>query len=85
LTLFTSVYDVNAEENGGYTIEGALNEHQIDKNVSYFYLDEQPGIQDQIKVKLINDSATEKTLCKSNQHKYKFKRFSGLYRCTKRS
>ncbi|EOZ5804855.1 DUF916 and DUF3324 domain-containing protein [Enterococcus faecium] len=57
----------HAEENsdqlmGGYTIEGVPNEHQIDKNVSYFYLEEQPGEKDQIKVKLINDSTTEKTL-----------------------
>lgn len=65
--LFSSTQVVFSEENnsdvmGGYTIEGVPNDHQIDKNVSYFYLEEQPGTQDQIKVKLINDSATEKTL-----------------------
>ncbi|MDQ8322411.1 DUF916 and DUF3324 domain-containing protein [Enterococcus faecium] len=58
---------VYAEQNssnlmGGYSIEGIPNEHQIDKNVSYFYLDEQPEEKDQIKVKLINDSSSEKTL-----------------------
>lgn len=47
---------------GGYTIEGVPNEHQIDKNVGYFYLEEQPGEKDQIKVKLINDSTKEKIL-----------------------
>ncbi|MFP7291535.1 DUF916 and DUF3324 domain-containing protein [Enterococcus hirae] len=67
LTLLSNTQGTLAEENsnelmGGYTIEGVPNEHQIDKNVSYFYLDEQPGTKDQIKVKLINDSSTEKTL-----------------------
>ncbi|HGF7952532.1 TPA: DUF916 and DUF3324 domain-containing protein [Enterococcus faecium] len=62
-----TTYSVNAENAsnepmGGYSIEGIFNEHQIDKNVSYFYLDEQPGEKDQIKIKLINDSSSEKTL-----------------------
>lgn len=47
---------------GGYTIEGVPNEHQLDKNVSYFYLKENPGDKDQVKVKLTNDSSEEKTL-----------------------
>ena len=64
---FGTTYSVNSENAskepmGGYSIEGIFNEHQIDKNVSYFYLDEQPGEKDQIKIKLINDSSSEKTL-----------------------
>ncbi|MBE9855619.1 DUF916 domain-containing protein [Enterococcus faecalis] len=63
-------YTVAAEETastsnelaGGYTIEGIPNEHQLDKNVSYFYLKENPGEKDQVKVKLTNDSSEEKTL-----------------------
>ncbi|MEC5317303.1 DUF916 and DUF3324 domain-containing protein [Enterococcus casseliflavus] len=67
ITLCGSTQQVFAEESsseliGGYTIEGVPSEHQIDKNVSYFYLDEQPGAKDQIKVKLINDSESEKIL-----------------------
>lgn len=59
---------VSAEESdssqlaGGYTIEGVPSDHQLDKEVSYFYLKEQPGEQDQVKVKLTNDSSKEKTL-----------------------
>ena len=30
--------DETAQANGGYTIEGVANEHQIDPNVNYFYL-----------------------------------------------
>ena len=54
--------DETAQANGGYTIEGVANEHQIDPNVSYFYLREEPGAVDQLKVKLINQSDAEKTL-----------------------
>ncbi|EHK9949837.1 DUF916 and DUF3324 domain-containing protein [Enterococcus faecium] len=65
-SLFTSTHLIYADSSnelmGGYTIEGVPNEHQIDKNVSYFYLNEQPGEKDQIKVKLINDSNSEKIL-----------------------
>lgn len=57
-----SVKDSSAELAGGYTIEGMPNEHQIDKNVTYFFLNEQPGEKDKIKVKLINDSNKEKVL-----------------------
>ena len=54
--------DETAQANGGYTIEGVANENQIDPNVSYFYLREEPGAVDQLKVKLINQSDTEKKL-----------------------
>lgn len=47
---------------GGYTIEGVPNVHQIDKNASYFFLGEEPGVRDQIKIKLINNSTDKKTL-----------------------
>ncbi|MBK5028601.1 DUF916 and DUF3324 domain-containing protein [Enterococcus faecium] len=57
---------VHAEENqssqGGYSIEGIANEHQISSDVSYFYLYETPGSTDQLKVKLINQSDSEKIL-----------------------
>lgn len=57
---------INAKEHSdqllsGYTIEGVPNKHQIDKNVSYFYLEEQPGTKDEVKVKIINHSNTGKT------------------------
>lgn len=54
--------DNHSELAGGYTIEGIPNKNQIDKNVSYFYLDEKPGATDTIKVKLINDSSERKIL-----------------------
>ncbi|OUZ27887.1 hypothetical protein A5806_002495 [Enterococcus faecium] len=56
-------FSVYAEEGiGGFTIEGVPNTHQLDKNVGYFYLTEEPGSTDQLKVKLINESSQEKTL-----------------------
>lgn len=68
LSMLAGGFQVSAEESdssqlaGGYTIEGVPSDHQLDKEVSYFYLKEQPGEKDQVKVKLINDSAKEKTL-----------------------
>lgn len=67
LSFIVGGYQVNSEENsnqlaGGYTIEGIPNNHQLDKEVSYFYLKENPGEKDQVKVKLTNDSEKEKTL-----------------------
>lgn len=66
-TLYTNTQQAFGEESssellGAYTIEAVPNEHQIDTNVNYFYLNEQPGAKDQIKVKLINDSEAEKVL-----------------------
>ncbi|HHJ5066841.1 TPA: DUF916 and DUF3324 domain-containing protein [Enterococcus hirae] len=66
-SLFIGTQGIHAEDSsgglmGGYTIEGIPNEHQIDKNVSYFYLEEHPNDTDQIKVKLINDSNDSKVL-----------------------
>jgi len=61
-TLVVQAEDDTTKPMGGYTIEGVPNEHQIDKNVSYFFLEEQPGEKDQIKIKLLNDSTEEKTL-----------------------
>ncbi|MFQ7233331.1 MAG: DUF916 and DUF3324 domain-containing protein [Enterococcus hulanensis] len=46
----------------GFTVEGVPNEKQIDKDVGYFYLKENPGDTDEIKVKLVNDSDKPKTL-----------------------
>ncbi|MDO7798984.1 DUF916 and DUF3324 domain-containing protein [Enterococcus avium] len=46
----------------GFTIEGIPNEKQIDKDVGYFYLKENPSETDDIKVKLVNDSDKPKTL-----------------------
>ncbi|HFD3575864.1 TPA: DUF916 and DUF3324 domain-containing protein [Enterococcus faecium] len=54
---------VQAEEAmGGYTIEGVPHSKQLDKNVGYFYLKENPGERDSIKLKLINNSSEDKTL-----------------------
>lgn len=66
-SLFFYGYEANAEDSssqlaGGYTIEGVPNDNQLDKNVSYFYLKEEPGEKDIVKVKLTNDSNEEKTL-----------------------
>ena len=61
--MFIGTLDVQAEEiMGGYTIERIPNVHQIDINLGYFYLCEQPGTQDQLGVKLINSSNQEKRL-----------------------
>lgn len=54
---------VRAEESiGGYTIEGVPHSKQLDKNVGYFYLRENPGEKDSLKLKLINNSSEDKTL-----------------------
>ncbi|MBO1137584.1 DUF916 and DUF3324 domain-containing protein [Enterococcus faecalis] len=56
---------VCAEENktfGGYTVEGIPNENQIDPSVGYYYLHEEPGKKDTIKIKLINTGNERKTL-----------------------
>lgn len=50
------------ETAGGFTIEGISNNNQIDKSVSYFYLHEDPGSKDEIKLKLSNSSDKEKIL-----------------------
>lgn len=68
LSLLSVGYQASAEDSnsselaGGYTIEGVPNDHQLDKEVSYFYLKEQPNEKDQVKVKLTNDSNEEKIL-----------------------
>lgn len=51
-----------AEQMGGYTIEGLPNPHQIDPALGYFYLEEAPDAQDELKIKLMNSSAQDKTL-----------------------
>ena len=58
----TAAEDTSSQLAGGYTIEGIPSDHQLDKNVSYFYLKEGIGEKDQVKVKLTNDSSKEKTL-----------------------
>lgn len=50
------------ETAGGFTIEGISNNNQIDKSVNYFYLHEDPGSKDEIKLKLSNSSDKEKIL-----------------------
>lgn len=52
----------NNNEMGGYTIEGIPNQNQIDPSVGYFYLHENPGSKDELKVKLTNSSSKDKTL-----------------------
>ncbi|SFL56659.1 DUF916 domain-containing protein [Lactococcus garvieae] len=47
---------------GSYSIEGIPNSHQLDKNVQYFFLYEQPSEKDLIKVKINNTSSEEKHL-----------------------
>ncbi|MGG5304676.1 hypothetical protein IGK16_002297 [Enterococcus pernyi] len=62
LWLFLGSQSVVAEELGGYTIEGVPHPNQLDPNLGYFYLHEEVGATDTIKVKLINTSSTDKTL-----------------------
>ncbi|MGG5339775.1 DUF916 and DUF3324 domain-containing protein [Enterococcus sp. AZ172] len=51
-----------AGELGGYTIEGVPNPNQLDPTLGYFYLHEEIGASDTVKVKLINTSSEEKIL-----------------------
>lgn len=61
--VFTNGSVVHAENlAAGYTIEGIQKENQINKEVGYFYLKENPGDKDELKVKLINSSDKDKTL-----------------------
>lgn len=53
---------VAAEELGGYTIEGVPHPNQLDPNLGYFYLHEEAGATDTVKVNLINTSSADKTL-----------------------
>ena len=64
-SFFLFIYQpaVSAEElAAGFTVEGVPNERQIDKNLSYFYLKEEPGQTDEIKILLTNNSSEDKTL-----------------------
>ena len=57
--------DVRAEENDSdisFTIEGLPNDKQVDENVPYYHLKEEPGEKDQITIKLINNSDREISL-----------------------
>ncbi|ELA94245.1 hypothetical protein OIA_05100 [Enterococcus faecium EnGen0018] len=47
---------------GGFTIEGVPHDKQLDPDVGYFYLKEEVGAVDSVKVKLINSSDQDKTL-----------------------
>ncbi|WP_445266886.1 DUF916 and DUF3324 domain-containing protein [Staphylococcus aureus] len=49
-------------ETGGYSIEGVANKNQLDPDVRYFYLHEEVGAEDSVKVKLHNSSTEDKTL-----------------------
>lgn len=68
ISLITGGYQASAEDSdtsqlaGGYTIEGVPSDHQLDKEASYFYLKEEPGENDQVKIKLTNDSSEDKVL-----------------------
>lgn len=63
LSLFCYQKVVYSEEiTAGFTVEGVPNDRQIDKNLSYFYLKEEPNQIDEIKVTLINTSSLDKTL-----------------------
>ncbi|MBD9891335.1 DUF916 and DUF3324 domain-containing protein [Enterococcus faecalis] len=69
MSLLSVIYIGNknamAEENktfGGYTVEGIPNNNQIDPNAGYYYLHEEPGEKDVIKIKLINTGNEPKTL-----------------------
>ena len=68
LACIFTVKNIYAEEKqnnvfGGFSVEGVPNSNQIDKNSGYFFLKEKPGQQDTIKIKLINSSNQNKTLC----------------------
>ena len=60
--LTNNIFADEKDITGGFTIQGIPNEHQIDKNAGYFYLRENPGEEDIIKIKLINSSKKEKLL-----------------------
>lgn len=50
---------IHAESNddiASFTVEGIPNKHQIDSNLGYFFLKENPGEKDKIGIKLINES-----------------------------
>ncbi|WP_244321085.1 DUF916 and DUF3324 domain-containing protein [Enterococcus casseliflavus] len=57
-----NVKAAESDQTGGFTIEGLPNDHQIDENVSYFYLHEDPSEEDTLDLKLINASNKEITL-----------------------
>ena len=50
------------KELGGYTVEGIANSNQLDPSVGYFYLHEDIGSEDSVKVRLTNSSSEDKTL-----------------------
>lgn len=58
----SAVYASEEAQTGGYTIEGVPSNNQLDPDVGYFYLHEEVGEEDSVKVKLINSSSEEKTL-----------------------
>lgn len=58
----STAYANEDQEIGGYTIEGVPNKNQLDPDVGYFYLHEEVGAEDSVKVKLSNSSAEDKTL-----------------------
>lgn len=61
--LISPVVHVNEETQlEGYTIEGVASVNQLDPDVGYFYLHEEIGEEDSVRVKLINSSSEDKTL-----------------------
>lgn len=58
---FLTPLTTHAETSGdftSFTVEGIPNEHQIDGNLGYFFLKEDPGNKDKIGVKVINEGNT---------------------------
>lgn len=53
---------IGKELSAGFTVEGLPNDNQIDKNLGYFYLKEEPGTTDKIDILLSNTSSVDKTL-----------------------
>lgn len=63
VNLTTLQFNIYADElEGSFRIEGIPNQNQIDKNVGYFFLKEEPSAKDKLGIKLINDSNKDKTL-----------------------
>lgn len=46
----------------GFRVEPVTSVHQVDPKVEYFYLKEKPGVQDKVKLKLINTESQPKKI-----------------------
>lgn len=45
-----------------FSVEGIPNEKQLDPDAGYFYLREEPGSQDKLKLKIQNNSSEKKNI-----------------------